>query len=480
MKSKSYGFFYKRITSHNLFLYFLGYSIAFLFILFRIPFLTSFYSPEELGTYTIIASGLGYIEIIFFSWVTGTIWRHAYDKEFPDFGALAIAIIPFLGIMVLFAAVSTLLLVYVLNINDAITVTAAFFSSLSIQLVQIFLNYLVYKKKVKTWCFTISLQSLLSFAILIVMTIVYKLGIRSIFLSILLCNSTIIFYSLVNNFNKLSNVLVLNFGLFKRIFKYSFLLTLLSILLTIINNADRFIVDYYKGKELLGKYSQNYGLASVGLFAFIQFFNTLFIPVYSKNLATDAKNQSNQRIIQLYVFVFLPIIIFLVSNSGSITNILLGKEFEGFSDIFNWVAIGVCLFGFANFFEIRLKFLRKTRVVLVGFGVFALLNVIVNSFLLANNGIKTASLVTLFTYFFILLFLITHNWHFFLKLNLSRLLLDLMYATIIYLTLNFFLEKLYLSDWGSFSLNALVALIVYSIFLRRHYYIVTECIAEVV
>jgi O-antigen/teichoic acid export membrane protein len=56
----------KQKMPKTFFYYSLGYGFAFCFALFKVPFLTNFFSPGELGAYTLINSVLAYIDIIFF------------------------------------------------------------------------------------------------------------------------------------------------------------------------------------------------------------------------------------------------------------------------------------------------------------------------------------------------------------------------------------------------------------------------------
>ena len=115
--------------SKTFFYYSLGYGFAFCFALFKVPFLTNFFTPGELGAYTLINSFLAYIDIIFFSWVNGTIWRNLYDKQFQTYSSLLNGIIPILFLAFLFAGASTFALSFMITSSSA-TLTIAFFFQL--------------------------------------------------------------------------------------------------------------------------------------------------------------------------------------------------------------------------------------------------------------------------------------------------------------------------------------------------------------
>ena len=481
MKFKEFYFpTLKKLFYSNLLFYFIGYLFIFSFTFFKIPLITHYFKPQELGLYAIISSALNYIDILFFSWISGTIWRYAYDNKFKSFGALTLSILPLLAVMAILAGISTFLLSFLFNIETRSILKIAFFSNLSILLVSIYLNYLLYKKQIKSWCAMVCFQSLFSLLILIFLVTAHNLSIESIFISTGVCNFIIIAYSLFINFKRIKIIHDFNtLELRKQVFTYSVFVTTHNIFLAILNSGDRFIIDYYKGKEKLGHYSQNYNLASVGLFAFIQFFNTVFMPLYSKNLSIKETNQTNNKIIQLYLLLFTPVLCFLLLNSTPITEIVLGKEFRGFSKIFDWVAVGTYFFGLSNFFEVRLKFLGNPKIVVFICGLLSIFNLVANGFLLKNNSIEMAAYVTFFSYFLMMILFVSYNWQFFLKLDLLRFFPGIFYATLICIFFTILSGYGNFSNWTKITLNALVALISYSILLKKRLHVLRDCVKKV-
>src|SRR5688500_16447611 len=95
-----------QIVFNKLVFYFIGYGVVILSTLIKVPLLTNLFTSEELGVYSIIVSGLSYIEIIFFSWISGTIWRHVYNYN-ASFENSAVAVLPLFTIMVVVAATLT-------------------------------------------------------------------------------------------------------------------------------------------------------------------------------------------------------------------------------------------------------------------------------------------------------------------------------------------------------------------------------------
>ena len=464
--------------SKTFFYYSLGYGFAFCFALFKVPFLTNFFTPGELGAYTLINSFLAYIDIIFFSWVNGTIWRNLYDKQFQTYSSLLNGIIPILFLAFLFAGASTFALSFMITSSSA-TLTIAFFSSLSNQIISLYITYLLYKRHISKWSFFICGQNLLNLLLLIFFVIICQLDILSVFLSTLLANFLLLLFYLTPLYFKKFSFLTIDTNHYKRVFSYSALLTLINIFFTALNNGDRFIIDYYKSKEKLGQYSLNYSLATVGFSSFIQLFTTIFLPAYIKNLGAKENSQSNVRIVQLYVLLFTPLLCFFIFNSSIFTDILLGKNFRGFSSVFNWVAVGIYCYGFGNFFETRLKILNRIKVVAIILAVHAVLNLVLNMLLLKHFEMETAAIVTFASYLSIMIFFVGKNWLFFLNLNLSLIFRKIFLASLLFLGVCILVKNSSFNNFVMLLVNCFSGAVLYYFFLKEYLPIVKNSIQEV-
>ena len=468
----------KQKMPKTFFYYSLGYGFAFCFALFKVPFLTNFFSPGELGAYTLINSVLAYIDIIFFSWVNGTIWRNLYDKKFQTYSSLLSGILPILFFAFLFAGATTFALSFTIA-NNAATLTIAFFSSLSNQLISLYITYLLYKRHISKWSFFICFQNLLNLLLLMLFVIIYRLDIVSIFLSTLLANCLLLLFYLTPLYSRRFSFVTIDKNHYKKLFSYSALLTIINIFFTVLNNGDRFIIDHYKSKEKLGQYSQNYSLATVGFSSFIQLFTTIFLPAYIKNLGTKENNQSNIRIVQLYVLLFSPLLCLFIFNSSIFTDMLLGKDFRGFSYVFNWVAVGIYFYGFANFFETRLKILNRIKIVAIIVGVHAVLNLVLNMLLLKHFRVEIAAILTFASYFSITIFFVGQNWSFFLSLHLSAILKKLLLASMVFLAVCILVKNSGMNNFMMLLVNSLSGGFFYYFFLKEYFPILKNSIQEV-
>ena len=449
--------------------YALGYFCIFSFGLFKIPVITNFFKPEQLGNYFLINSFLTYIDVLFLSWINGTIWRHVHDNRFPTYNSLVSSIIPIFGIAVILSLCTTILLSLLLNLWDIQIILIAFFTSLSGQVISLYGSYLLYKTNVKHWSMLVCIQNICSFLLLVVLML-NETSIINIFLSVLITNILILFFYITpKHFRTRSFSIHFEKNTYKSLLSYSLILIVTNICITVLNNGDRFLIQHFKGEKSLGIYAQNYSLATVGFFSFIQAFTTLFLPTFMKGIAAKAENGINSKIVRMYLLFFTPTFCFLLVNSFRITELLLGDEFRGYASIFNWVLAGTYCLGFANFFETRLKFLNKIKLVSFSFFAIAIINLLINFILLKIYSINVSAIITFGSYFILLVLFLWFDRPYFQNLQIGSLILKLAVASSIYFFLSMLVKHFLPNNLLAFFSDAFICFATYFIFLKRQF-----------
>ena len=196
-------------------------------------------------------------------------------------------------------------------------------------------------------------------------------------------------------------------------------------------------------------------------------------------MGSNENNQSNIRIIQLYVLIFSPLLCFFIFNSSIFTEIFLGKEFRGFSSIFNWVAAGIYCYGFANFFETRLKIINRIKTVAIILGVHTIVNLVLNILLLKHLEMEVAAIVTFACYLSITIFFISKNRMFFLNLNLLMIFQRIVLASVLFLMTCIFIKNSFLDNFTMLLLNCFLGILLYYIFLKKYLHLLKNSISEV-
>lgn len=463
-----------KIPTSNFPYYVLAHFSVLLVSFIKIPVLTTLFSPQELGVYAWCVALLAYFDIILFSWANATLWRYVYQKEtVRSFMQLLAAIVPLL--LVAFAvAVLLLALVTAFFITETEKTEALLLGFLTIttqQAVSVYLLYLQSQKRIRQWCLSIVAQQVTGLLLLVLLALVFKAGVKSIFLSALAFNVIFILLKVVQHGaacrQLLRSVTLTNY---KLIATYSYLSILISACLMLLNNADRFLISHLKSDTALGLYAQSYSLASVGFYAAIQAFNTITAPAFNRALLHKPDPGTAAKVLELYVFLFTPALVFLLLNAKTITTILLAPPFQGYHPVFSWAAIGIYCYGVCHFLEVRLKFINRTRIVLSLLAVTAALNIVLNRMYLPVAGITVSAVISFISYLLLLLLFLFCNRSFIKELGIKTLLRDLAGSSAILAVLHFLLAqlKLFQNPIMYLFIDIAAAATIYSIFLKKH------------
>lgn len=468
---------FKNNLKNNLVYFLIGYGVIFFFNFCRIIIFTHIFKPEELGIYAIVNSVILYVDIIFFAWINGTAWRFVFDKKYDSFATLLESFFPILCYSFILAGFSIYIITLFIFTAYQTLLLLCFFSTFSSSLLILYFNYLIAFKSIKSWCKVIVIQTLGTLLLLFLLIGLTTISIFHIYLSTLLFNIFLIIYLGIKYWNKLQLLKLKNIANIEHyFFSYSLLLVLTNILLTILNNGDRFLIDFFKGKVQLGLYTQYYALASVGFYSLVQGFNNLLLPPFNKSMAKGEETGIPASIIQAYILIFTPLSCFLIRNSEYLTNFILGDNFKGYTPVFDWAIAGIYLFGFANFLEIKLKFENKIKVIVLVLFLVTIFNLILNGVLLKTNDIIIAALITFWSYLILTFALVIVNWKFVKSLRLERILSTLFLFSSIYIITDYLLKQ-YTNQNNLILLflNVIMAGIFYIFISKRYLYIFRNC-----
>jgi O-antigen/teichoic acid export membrane protein len=474
------------ILTGNLGYYALAHLSLFLFGFLKIPVLTNLFSPQELGVYAWCVALLAYFDIIFLSWANATLWRYIYQNEAgSSFIRLLSAILPLLLFILGGAAIllTIIIVAFVPESEKVWMLVIGFCTIVSQQAISIYYLYLQSQKKIRPWCWSIVAQLIIGFALLLLFTLRFNAGVYSIFLSALVFNILFCLLKFIQH-KAVFKYLFGRFSLrdYKAITTYSYLAILLSCCLMLLNNGDRFLISYLKSDSTLGLYAQSYSLASVGLYAAIQAFNTIIAPSYNRALLHKEDSNTTKNIIAVYVLLFTPLLVFLVLNAKAITTLLLSPSFQGYHAVFAWAATGIYCYGICHFLEVRLKFINKTGTVLAILAIAAFLNILLNRILLPENNVTVAAIISFASYLLLLLAFTWYNWQFIIQLHLKKLIRDLFFSSGLFITFHFLLaqQQLFQSPILNITIDCISAVLIYYSFLKKHISLLTYFFQKIV
>lgn len=249
----------------------------------------------------------------------------------------------------------------------------------------------------------------------------------------------------------------------RKILIFSFPLLIAGILSTFVDVADRFILDHFLDKKLVGIYSFSYRIAMI-MNIFVISFRTAWTP-YSLRLLKQEKNysilfgHSFTRLIAISLLIFLAVSLFIKDlfsfHLGGGT--LFNAEYAPGIVIIPFVLMGYIFSGLISFYSVYPYKSGKSYHFLISDLAAFIVNVVLNFLMIPKYGILGAAAATMISFFagFIYLYFISR------PVNVVYQIKELL-TLILYAIAFFLLGRL----TGSFWMN-LVLVIGYTIVIQR-------------
>ena len=183
---------------------------------------------------------------------------------------------------------------------------------------------------------------------------------------------------------------------FKKYIRFAGPLMFLALWAWINNYFDRYAIEYFLSIEEVGVYNASYGVGS----KFFLLLSPIFVVLLTPTVYSPIKRAEKKSVIQNYGFYYLIvgilvllIVYFLKDFLGYI---LLSESYkEGFYLIF-WIALAFFMLTLAQLFELYFYSELKTKIILIGNVLSAVVNIILNIVLIPKYGILGAALATCF------------------------------------------------------------------------------------
>lgn len=218
----------------------------------------------------------------------------------------------------------------------------------------------------------------------------------------------------------------------------------------LIDVSDRFFLKYFFNEEVVGIYSANYRLASV-MSLLIAAFRFSWTP-YFLNLE---KNPENKKIIsQIFTYlVFMGLFLFLgfALFTEPVVKLSFGKfslldvRYQSGLIIIPYVLLAYLFSGLYSALSVASFYANKTKELFFVSAIGLLINTVCNFILISNYGILGASISTMVTYFFMMVYIYFRSQKIYkIDFELHKLILLFIFTLIIY-TLSV-ITKQYLSE----------------------------------
>ncbi len=193
----------------------------------------------------------------------------------------------------------------------------------------------------------------------------------------------------------------IDFKLFKQLFSYGFPVVGWVLGVKVLDLADRFVIQLFRGPEEVGIYSANYTLVSMGVLFVATPLLSAAVP-----LIVDAWETGHRERIQsvissfsrYYLITSVPVVVYTIVFGREIATVFLGEAFREGYTIIPYILGGSFLWNFAMYGHKGIKLLEKTNVMFVLVSICCVVNVLLNFIFVPKYGYQGAAVNTFVSY----------------------------------------------------------------------------------
>lgn len=384
--------------------YFIGNILLKSISFITLPIFTRLMLPEDFGMYSLYMSSLGILSIFVGLQIQATVNISYGNKDIKQFESYVanIALFPLVGTFI-----GLLILVFVPTIVKLLEVPSlAFGIMMMIQafwsiVISIYQSELVIKKQPKKHLIFSIVTTLANVLFAVSFVLVLK---ENTYLGRVI--SGVISNALIGIYICIKFIPRIDLGTLKKDWyeglKLSLPLIFHNLSNQILNVADRYMLSAWKGTSEVAIYSFSYNLGSIINMIWLSI-NNAWIPWYFDQLKVKntflIKEYSKQYII---FFIWLTSCFLLVSPE--LVYLMGGKEYINGIYIVPLIALGYFFVFYYSFYVNYQFYKQKTNLIPIATMSAAVINIILNIWLIPQLGVMGAALTTAISYFLMLIF----------------------------------------------------------------------------
>ena len=391
----------------------------------KTPIFTRHFSTESFGSLGIVQITYSYLGMILFSWISSCLWRY-YQKFKQENRSDALN-----GGLIFLASISFLLLLLVSSVlysteDDALVKQIILYSFFYLVFNQGLMSYLVMVRlegKAMTYTIFQSFRAVLGFALSLILVFYLNKDISVLVGSLAVIDAIALLVLLFwNPLRARISMVKINKNDLKTYLSYGSAGLVMNLSLLSLNLSDRYVILHADGLGSVGIYDQVYKIALLSVSALVSvFFNTI-----NPRLFRELESNFNKSIrfmastLNLFLITGMPVVVYLSLYSEEIASLVLGPGFREAQGIMPFVFIAAFLQGLANFYELRLKFSNRMKLLTLIFLIGAGLNLLLNIILVPRFGYFWAAYTTLISYSIMMLLFHWYDKALFTSLKIYR------------------------------------------------------------
>lgn len=367
-----------------------------------LPILTRYLSTEEYGKISMVTVVLAWIVPFISLNIEGAIKRQYYNKDEIDISA-------YIGNSILIVFFSTIIVSVVLYFFEPLIVnltslpTSIIWKIIAIAFFQFFVSITMILFQVQNQSLTYGLFNIgktTSEAVLsIVLVVIVGLGWQGRIISQLVALGVFSVIALIYMIKNKWISIVFNMNYIKNALAFGIPLIPHALSGTVITLADRLFITKMVSIEATGVYTVGYQIGSI-INVLAVSFNTAYVPWLYEKLKKDSE-KSKIGMVKLTYIYFITIILIAAALgviSPYLMKYIVGSTYYGASIYVMWIAMGYAFKGMYLMIVNYIFYIQQTKYLAVVTFVTAILNIVMNYYLINLNGSIGAAQSTLISY----------------------------------------------------------------------------------
>jgi len=405
----------KKNMAKDTFLYLPAKAIEGIIGIVTISLYTRYFRPEEYGNYNIAVVTVSIVALVLLGWLFQSAYRYinSFTGEENIKAFYSTVFVGWAIISVLVVAISIAALIFAKSyffIDTFYLILLSIFMFVTYSINQILFACLSAARVIKL---NLALSILSGFFKLLITTILVKFfyqGIQSAIISIILVDTATALIIIIRlKIYKFIKPSLFSPNIMKKLARYGMPLVGVSLSLSLLNNADRYLVKIFLGSSDAGIYIANYSIASS---VFSMLLLAIMRGVYPNILKTwkqDEKVKTEDLLshaVRFFLLISVPAVVGISLLSATISKILDPLYTSGNSVII-WVSIGMFFLGLSEYNNKAWELSSKTGAIFRNSSICCVFNIVLNVLLIRHFGYKIAAVNTALAYFlyFILSFI---------------------------------------------------------------------------
>lgn len=443
MSKDSAGSKLKQLLNHSV-IYGLTSSMQSVLAFVLLPILTSYYSTELFGIYSIILVVTSFASAIFYLGASSALGRFYHEDPSENYSRSIITATLMLTafgavLLILIAIITGKWLSILLFSSDKYYLHIVLgLSSGALTFIFNALTLIIRYQKKSFLFFTISISGvLINFIVTYVLLSVFGFGI----LAPILGTITAYLINILILLNQQKQYLTFNVDKnhFKLLLKFGLPLCISGLTFYLLDWADRFIIKDLLDLSTVGVYSLGARLAILMNVLFITPFTMVWAPLRMEYKNNPDSNKLLTKVMSYFTIIGICIVLPFILFSDFIIGVFFpNPDYIGVARLIPILLLAQLVFGYQNIVDYGIYIKNKTKFYIFVSLIGIVINVLLNYLLIPKFGYIAAAYITLLTYLISssLIYLISSRYYLF-TIEWKRVLIPICYSFLVYSLVNF-------------------------------------------